>query len=108
MAEHIFTDAGFESEVVNAPEVVLVDFWAPWCGPCRMQGPIVEDLAHEYEGQPVKIGKLNVDEQSATAAKFAVRSIPTLIIFKGGQAVEQMVGLHTKEQLKEKIEKYRA
>ncbi|MBI5731830.1 MAG: thioredoxin [Candidatus Magasanikbacteria bacterium] len=99
-----FTDANFTDEVIKSKVPVLVDFWAPWCGPCRMQGPIIENLKKEYAGKPVKIGKMNVDENDRTPQKFGVMSIPTLIIFKNGKIVEQMVGVQSKEVLKRKLE----
>jgi thioredoxin 1 len=82
-----------------------VDFWAPWCGPCRIVGPIVEELAVEYAGKPIKIGKLNVDENNAIAMQFGIMSIPTLIIFKNGAPAAQLVGAQSKDKLKEAIEK---
>ena len=91
------TDANFDDTVKSG--VVLVDFWAPWCGPCQMQGPIVEKIAEAYEGKAT-VGKVNVDENQGTAAKFTVMSIPTLMIFKDGEKVEQLVGLQTEERLK--------
>ena len=97
-----FTDSNFEAETSNG--VALVDFWAPWCGPCRMQGPIIDELAEEMP--EVSIGKINVDENAATAANFGVQSIPTLLIKKDGQIVETLVGVHRKEQLKEILSKY--
>lgn len=106
MAEVILTDQNFSEEVINCDQPVLVDFWAPWCGPCQMQGPIIEDLAKEYEGQPLKIGKLNVDENQSIAQQYQVMSIPTLAIFKNGQLVEQMVGLQAKEKLQEKLNSF--
>jgi len=102
MQEKIFTDQNFKEEVESVKGVVLVDFWAPWCGPCKMQGPIIESLAKEVENATV--GKLNVDENAETAGKFGVMSIPTLILFKDGKPVESMVGLHQKDDLKAKID----
>ena len=98
----VLTDATFEEEVLNATEAVLVDFWAPWCGPCKMIGPIVEELAGELTGK-MKVGKLNVDEHGDVATKFKVFSIPTLIVFKGGQPVERLVGFMPKPKLLEKL-----
>ncbi len=89
------TDAKFESEVLNSDTPVLVDFWAPWCGPCRMLGPIIEGLAGEVEGK-AKVFKMNVDENPATAGKFGITSIPTVIVFEGGKVKEQMVGVQPK------------
>ena len=83
-----FTDQNFESEVLKSDKPVFVDFWAPWCGPCQMMGPIVEEMAKEMEGKNVKIGKLNVDENPETAAKFGIRGIPTLMLFKDGQVAQ--------------------
>ncbi len=99
-----FTDQNFEQEVLKSDKPVLVDFWAAWCGPCQMMGPIVEELAEEMKDK-VKIGKLNVDENRETASKFSVMSIPTLIIFKGGKSVKQFVGVQAKESLKEELNK---
>ncbi len=103
--EITFTDLNFNDEVLKSQTPVLVDFWAPWCGPCRMMAPIVEELAGELEGQ-IKIGKLNVDEGSVTAQSYGIMSVPTFLVFKGGQVVEQIVGGMTKDALKEKIEKH--
>ena len=97
------TDASFENEVVNGGEAVVVDFWAEWCGPCRMIGPVLEELAVEYKGR-VKVAKLNVDENPVTSAKFGVRSIPTLIFFKDGKVVDQVVGVVQKSQLQKKFD----
>ncbi len=99
--EKIFTESNFDEETSSG--VTLVDFWAPWCGPCRMQGPIVEEIAEEMAGK-AKIGKLNVDENQAVAAKFGVSGIPTIIIFKDGKEAERFVGLHPKEVLVQKLE----
>lgn len=97
-----FTDSNFEAETSNG--LALVDFWAPWCGPCRMQGPIIDELAEEMTD--VSIGKINVDENPSVAANFGVQSIPTLLIKKDGQVVETLVGVHRKEQLKEILSKH--
>jgi len=99
-----FTDQNFETEVLKSEKPVLVDFWAAWCGPCQMMGPIIEELAEEM-GDKYKVGKLNVDENRETAAKYGIMSIPTLIIFKEGKAVKQLVGVQAKETLKEELEK---
>jgi len=106
MSEHQFTDADFQSEVLQSDKPVLVDFWAPWCGPCQMMGPIIEELANEFAGKNVKIGKVNVDENPIIAGQHKVMSIPTFLVFKGGQVVDQMIGGVTKEKLKELINKY--
>jgi len=92
----MITDKNFEDEVVNSKIPVLVDFWAFWCGPCQMVGPIVEELAKEFEGK-VKIGKLNVDENPQVAVKYNVMSIPTVIFFKEGKEVARQIGLESKE-----------
>jgi len=93
-----FTDAGWESEVLNSDKPVLVDFWAEWCGPCRMMSPTIDAIADEYAGR-VKVGKLNVDENGNTAMRYNVRGIPTLLVFKGGQVVDQRVGAMGKRDL---------
>ena len=98
------TDASFESEVLKADKPVLVDFWAPWCGPCRMVSPLVEELADEYNGK-VKFLKLNTDDNVNTAARYGVRSIPTLLMFKAGQPVDQVIGFRPKGELKRTIDK---
>jgi len=95
-------DRTFQQEVMNSDLPVEVDFWAPWCGPCKMIGPIVEELAGELTGK-MKVGKLNVDEHGDVATKFKVFSIPTLIVFKGGQPVERLVGFMPKPKLLEKL-----
>lgn len=92
------TDANFETEVLKSPVPVLVDFWAEWCGPCKMIAPILEELAKEYAGK-IKFTKLNVDENSQTPAKYGIRGIPTLILFKGGNAEATKVGALSKSQL---------
>jgi len=103
--EHTFTDTNFEDEVIKSPIPVMVDFWAPWCGPCRVVGPIVEDLAEEMDATRIKIGKLNVDENMTTAQQYNIFSIPTLLIFKDGKIADQMVGSLSKEAIKERLEK---
>ena len=105
MAEVILTDANFEEEVLKSDIPVLVDFWAPWCGPCQMMGPLVEELANEMDSTKVKIAKLNVDEAQTIAGKYQVMSIPTFLMFKGGEKVDQVVGGMQKETLKEFVEK---
>ena len=100
-----FTDAGWDKEVLNSDAPVLVDFWAEWCGPCRMMTPTIDAIAEAYAGR-VKVGKLNVDENGATSMRYNVRGIPTLLLFKGGQVVEQVVGLADKDSLKKVIDKH--
>ena len=98
----IFTDENFEQEALQGDQLAVVDFYADWCGPCKMMAPIVEELAESYKDQ-VKIGKLNVDNSPATAAKYKVMSIPTIIFVKNGNVVETIVGVVSKAQLEEKI-----
>jgi len=95
----------FEQEVTNSEIPVLVDFWATWCGPCRMLGPIIDEIGGMFEGK-AKIAKVNVDEQKELASKFQVMSIPTILIFKKGEMVEKMVGLRNKEALEAALNKY--
>ena len=102
MAQAI-TDADFETEVLKSEIPVLVDFWAPWCGPCKQMLPIVEELAGEYEGK-VKIVKMNVDESTEVPGKYNVMSIPTFIIFKGGEPVANFVGAKSKEDVKQELD----
>ncbi len=93
-----FTDASFETDVLQSDVPVLVDFWAEWCGPCRMIGPTIDAIADEYAGR-LKVGKVNVDENGNTAMRYQVRSIPTLLVFKGGKVVDQRVGALGKTDL---------
>lgn len=104
MAEVTVTDKTFDSEVMKATMPVLVDFWAVWCGPCRMQNPILEEVEKEF-GEKVKIAKLNVDENPQTASKFGIMSIPTLMLFKNGNVAKMMVGVQSKETLAEEFNK---
>ena len=97
------TDATFDKDVLKASKPVLVDFWAPWCGPCRMVAPIVEELAQEYDGK-VEFVKLNTDDNPNTAVKYGIRSIPTLLVFKDGQPVGQIIGFRPKNDLKERLD----
>jgi thioredoxin 1 len=101
----VFTDSDFDSAVRNSGTPVLVDFWAEWCGPCRRLAPTIDALADEYQGK-VTVAKLNVDENPNTATKFNVRGIPTLLLFKGGEMVEQVVGMAGKDVLKKLIDRY--
>jgi thioredoxin 1 len=99
------TDATFETEVLKSDKPVLVDFWAEWCGPCRMIAPIVEELASEYNGT-LKVGKVDVDANPNVSMQFGIRSIPTLLIFKNGRVVEQVVGAVPKRALNERVQKH--
>jgi thioredoxin 1 len=106
-ADHVqtFTDGNFEESVIKAGELVLVDFWAEWCGPCKRLAPTVDALASEYAGK-VTVGKLNVDDNPSTASKFQIRGIPALLLFKGGEIVESIVGLVPKDDLKKALDKH--
>ena len=100
-----FTDSNFDTDVLQATTPVLVDFWAEWCGPCRALGPTIDALAGDYAGR-VSVGKLNVDENPGITVKYMVRGIPTVMLFKGGQVVEQIVGLADKAEFKKALDKH--
>jgi thioredoxin 1 len=104
MADVTFTDSNFESDVMKAEKPVLVDFWAVWCGPCRMQGPIVDELAKDFSGKAV-VGKMNVDENPQVSQTLGIMSIPTLMIFHKGQMVKQFIGVQSKETLEKELKK---
>ena len=97
------TDATFDADVLKSDQPVLVDFWAPWCGPCRMVAPVVEELSQDYDGK-VKFVKLNTDENPQVAGKYGIRSIPTLLIFRGGEPVGQVVGFRPKSDLSKRLD----
>lgn len=99
------TDVTFENEVIKSDSVVLVDFWAPWCGPCRKLGPVLDDIAQEFDGK-VKVVKVNTDENLKTAKEFQISGLPSLLVFKGGEAKEVMVGLMPKSTIVSNIEKH--
>jgi thioredoxin 1 len=100
-----FTDGNFEQEVLKSEKPVLVDFWAEWCSPCRMIGPAVEQVAKEYSDR-AKVGKMNVDQNMNTPSRYNIRGIPTLLLFKGGQIQEQVVGLTSKEAIAKLLDKH--
>ena len=99
------TDGNFDQSVIKATQLVLVDFWAEWCGPCRRLAPTVDELATDYDGRVV-VGKLNVDDNPSVASRYSIRGIPTLLLFKGGEIVEQVVGLADKDSLKKLLDKH--
>ena len=101
------SETNFDSEVLSSPTPVLVDFWAEWCGPCKMISPILDELASEYDGK-VKMGKVNIDDHQSLAIRFGVRAIPTLLIFKDGKVAEQIVGVKSKRDLKANLDKVSA
>jgi thioredoxin 1 len=105
MSEHMleFTDDEFDTQVVNADLPTMVDFWADWCAPCKMIAPVVKALAEENAGR-LRVGKLNVDENPKTATRFGIRGIPTLLVFKGGEVVEQIVGVRSKKDLQKIVD----
>ena len=105
MAGHVIelNDANFQTEVLQNSEPVLVDFWAPWCGPCRQIAPMVEQLAEEYQGS-VKIGKLNIDDSPESPSSYGVSAIPTIMVFKGGQVVDRFVGVQPKSRLQQALD----
>lgn len=100
MSENVlaFTDANFATEVLSSQQPVLVDFWAPWCGPCKMLAPTIDALATEFAGK-IRVGKLNTDDNPETATKYGISGIPTVLVFKGGQLVDRIVGLASKDKL---------
>ena len=98
------TEANFAEEVINSPVPVLVDFWAEWCGPCKMIAPILEEIAQEYDGR-LKIGKVNIDDQQTLATQHGIRAIPTLLVFKDGEVADQIVGLKSKRDLKANLDR---
>ncbi len=100
-----FSDANFQTEVLESKEPVLVDFWAPWCGPCRMIAPTVEEIANEYQGK-VRVGKVNTDEARQSAINYRIQSIPTLLLFKDGQVADQLMGAVPKQQITAMLSKH--
>ena len=103
MAEHAFTDDNFESEVLKSDLPVLVDFYADWCGPCKMLAPVIDELVSEYDGK-WKIGKCDADANQATIEKYGVQALPTLLFFKGGEVVDELAGFKPKDVIKEKLD----
>jgi thioredoxin 1 len=105
MSEHVheFTDQSFQSDVLHSQSPVLVDFWAPWCGPCRQIAPLIEQLGVQYAGR-VKIGKVNIDDNPQAAQHYGIQSIPTLLLFKGGEVVDRFVGMPARTKLEDRLE----
>jgi thioredoxin 1 len=103
---HTFTDANFSDEVIAAEGLSIVDFWAVWCGPCRLVAPIVEQLANEYADQGLRVGKLDVDQNPEVASQFGIRSIPTILFFKGGELVDRVIGAVPRPQLEGKVKEH--
>jgi thioredoxin len=103
----VLTQENFAKEVLQSPQPVLVDFWAEWCGPCKMLAPILDELAQEFDGR-IRIGKVNIDEHQALAAQYGIHSIPTLLLFRGGEVADQIVGLRSKKELKASFERVTA
>ena len=103
MAEIVITEANFEQEVVKSDIPVLLDFWAPWCGPCKLLLPVIDEISKEYEGK-IKVGKVNTDENMSLSSQFQITSIPCLIIIKGGKPINKMVGFRPKNDIKQEID----
>ena len=106
IASNIVTlnETNFREEVLNAPTPVLVDFWAEWCGPCKMLAPLIDELASEYDGK-VKVGKVNIDDFQSLAVQYGIRAVPTLLLFKDGEVADQIVGLKSKRDLKSSLDR---
>jgi thioredoxin 1 len=103
MAELQLSDSSFDNEVLKSDKPVLVDFWAPWCGPCRMLSPLIDELSKEYEGK-IKVAKLNTDENFQVATRYKISGIPSLLFFKGGKVMDQLIGVHAKPEIKKRLD----